>query len=99
MMRYFPPALSALLTAVPAYAQTIPCAPRDEVLRFVIEGQGEVRQAVGAARNGAMMELYAGDSGSWTLLVHLPDGRSCLLAHGESFQAMHGLLPALGLPA
>jgi len=82
-----------------AAAQTIPCAPRDQVLEFLIESMAETRQAVGTAGRGTLMEVYAGDSGSWSIVLHLPDGRSCLLANGTGFEAMHGLLPALGRPA
>ncbi|PTW99862.1 hypothetical protein [Pararhodobacter aggregans] len=93
--------LSAAFALLPAAlsAQTLPCAPRERVLAFVIDQRGETRLATGDAARGASVELYASDSGSWTLLLNLPDGRACLLANGENFTATGGLQPARGNPA
>ncbi len=92
--------LAALLLApAAAPAQTLPCAARERVLSFVIDQRHETRLATGDAAQGATIELYAGDSGTWTLLLHLPDGRTCLVANGENFTATGGLQPARGAPA
>ncbi|WP_323034070.1 hypothetical protein [Paracoccus sp. (in: a-proteobacteria)] len=93
--------LTAALALLPAAlsAQTLPCAPRERVLAFVIDERGETRLATGEAARGASVELYASDSGSWTLLLNLPDGRACLLANGENSTATGGLQPARGNPA
>lgn len=90
---------AAFLLPVQALAQTLPCAPREQVLRLVIDQRGETRLATGEAARGATIELFAGEGGRWTLLLNLPDGRSCLLANGEAFQATGGLQPARGNPA
>ena len=66
---------------------------------FLIDQRGEVRLATGEAAQGASIELFASESGTWTLLLNLPDGRSCLLANGEGFRATEGLQPARGNPA
>ena len=92
-------AAAIAVTALSAEAQQLPCANRERVLAFVIDQRGETRLATGDAMRGATIELYAADSGSWTLLLNLPDGRSCLLANGENFAATEGLQPARGNPA
>lgn len=92
-------ALALLLFPAAASAQTLPCAPRERVLAFVIDQRGEVRLATGQAAQGASVELFAAPSGSWTLILNLPDGRSCLLANGQGFEATGGLQPARGAPA
>jgi len=84
---------------VGAPAQTLPCGARDRVLSLVLDQLGERRLATGAAQRGARVDLFAGEGGSWTLILHLPDGRACLLAHGSEFEATRGLPPALGNPA
>ena len=95
-------ALAALILAAvqtaPALGQTVPCAPREQVLQHVIDRLGQRRQAAGDLSQGARMELFSAESGAWTLIVHLPDGRACLLAHGDAFSAMGGLQPARGRP-
>lgn len=93
--------LAALALPIPQalVAQSIPCAARERVLEALIDRMGETRRAMGTAGRGAQMELYAGPDGSWTVILHLPDGRACLLANGTDFEATGGLQPARGLPA
>lgn len=90
---------AALLLATPTTAQTLPCAPRERVLHFVIDQRGEVRLATGQVQNDATIDLFAADSGTWSLVLNLPDGRSCLLANGQGFEATQGLQPVRGNPA
>ena len=92
------PALIAFTLATQAAAQTVPCAPRERVLSFVIDTRGEQRLATGAVHNGASIDLFAAESGSWSLVLNLPDGRACLLANGDRFEATRGLQPARGNP-
>lgn len=94
-------ALTAFVACLPlsAPAQTLPCAARERVLGFVIDQHGQARLATGQAANGASIELFANADGAWTLLLNLPDGRSCLMANGQGFQANQGLQPARGNPA
>lgn len=71
------------------------CAPRHEVVKRLTETYGETRQGMGIARQGAVMEVYASkQSGSWTITVTLPDGMTCLVALGQTYQAMAEALPA-----
>jgi|GEM_PF-400091 len=71
--------------AYAAQAQTNSCGDRDKLITSLSEKYGETRQSMGLARNNSLMELYASDeTGTWTILVTLPDGRSCLIAAGNS---------------
>lgn len=95
-------ALAAALAALmpfAATAQELPCAPREQVLSAVIDRIGAERLALGRAAEGATIELYATQGGNWTLLLNLPDGRSCLLGAGDGFEATQGLQPPRGAPA
>jgi hypothetical protein len=55
-----------------APAQTLPCFSRERLLAHIIDERGETRMARGDAARGASVELYAGERGNWSLLVHLP---------------------------
>ncbi len=35
-----------------------------------------------------MIEVFASDDGTWTLLVSMPGGDSCIIAHGDTWQQM-----------
>jgi len=98
--RLVPLALAALMAAPPpAAAQAIPCAPRERVYEFLIDRMGETRRATGTAGQGARMEVFAAEGGSWSVVLHLPDGRACILANGQDFEGTGGLQPARGIPA
>ncbi|MDO9641332.1 MAG: hypothetical protein Q7J44_22630 [Pseudotabrizicola sp.] len=73
------------------------CGTRDLVLGQLTEKYGETLRGIGVANNNSVMEVYASpSSGSWTITVTLPDGRMCLVAAGQGYQATTGDLPAKG---
>lgn len=84
-------ALSALVlaTAAPAFAQAPQaCGPRNIVVEQLGRDYAEVPVNRGVTSEGALLELLASPSGSWTLLISLPNGRSCLAAAGESWEEL-----------
>lgn len=81
-----------VLAAQQVQART--CAPREDVVKRLTETYGETRKVIGIARQGAVMEVYASAaSGSWTITVTLPDGVTCLIASGQSYEDMAEALP------
>ncbi|WP_170789727.1 hypothetical protein [Ruegeria lacuscaerulensis] len=81
-----------VLAAQQVQART--CAPREDLVKRLTETYGETRQVIGIARQGAVMEVYASAaSGSWTITVTLPDGVTCLIASGQSYEDMAEALP------
>jgi hypothetical protein len=67
-----------------AFAQK--CAPR-EVFEDYLKNRYEERQdAIGVTPNGHLMEVFVSEQGTWTLLMSLPNGTSCILAAGEGWQ-------------
>ena len=71
-------------TAPPGLAQQNACAARDSVtdkLRVQFEEQ---QTGLGLQSPTKLVELWtAPDSGSWTILLTLPNGISCVLATGQ----------------
>ena len=80
--------LPLLAAALPAAAQQQPrCAPRAQVLDVIESRYRESRRAIGLTGSQTVMELYASEAtGSWTLVVTLPSGLSCLVASGQGFE-------------
>lgn len=73
------------------------CGTRALVLGQLTEKYGETLHGMGMANNNSVMEVYASpSSGSWTITVSLPDGRMCLVASGQGYQASTTELPAKG---
>lgn len=81
--------LVALSLAIPAWAQTPPaCGPRKTVIEQLGREYSEVPVNRGITSEGALIELLASPSGSWTMLITTPSGRSCLAAAGESWEML-----------
>ena len=76
----------AATSAAPAQGRL--CAKRDDVVKQLASVHGESRQSVGLQKNARVMETFANhETGTWTIIVSLPTGLSCLVAAGEAFQA------------
>ncbi|SFR40781.1 hypothetical protein [Litoreibacter janthinus] len=105
MMNYisaFALGLAALVSAsdgAVAQARNM-CAARDVVLEKLTQQYGETRRSMGLAANNGIVELHAsGATGSWTITVTHPNGLTCLVAAGTSFETVDEELPAsLGAP-
>jgi hypothetical protein len=68
-----------------------PCADRDSVVERLENRFGEARQAMGMHGGNGVLEVYASaDTGTWTILVTSPDGKSCLLASGDLWETETG---------
>ena len=77
------------------------CAERGLVLERLTQKYGETRQSMGLAANNGIVEMHASEeTGSWTITVTHPNGITCMVAAGTSFEAIDEELPAsLGAPA
>lgn len=73
------------------------CAPREVVVDRLSSSYGETRQSIGLGAQGSVVEVYAsGDTGTWTITVTMPNGVTCLVASGQSFETLAEAKPADG---
>jgi hypothetical protein len=80
-----------------ALAQGGNCALRAAVVSRLAEAYGETRQSMGLGANNAVIEVFAsGETGTWTITVTTPNGVTCLIASGQSYEAIAEALPAKG---
>lgn len=78
-------------------AQQPTCAKREMVIERLHNKFGETRQSIGLGRNNSVVEVFAStDTGTWTIVVTMPNGVSCLVASGESFEQLAEDVPPLG---
>jgi len=83
--------LVGLAAAAPAVAQTratMVCGQRDTVVAQLHARFGEQVRAIGLAGQTRIVEVFASETGSWTITVTSPDGITCLMAAGEHFEAL-----------
>lgn len=75
------------LVAVPALAQQrLACGDRSAMLNELKDKYQESPAGAGVTDNGAVVELTTSAGGSWTLLLSMPDGKSCLIGTGEGWE-------------
>lgn len=93
-------ALTGICIALPlhaALAQQRNCAPRDRVVDRLSAQYGETRQSIGLGSNNAVVETFAStETGTWTITVTTPNGLTCLVASGKSFETVQETAPAKG---
>lgn len=68
---------------------TANCAKHEQVVERLASKYGESRQSIGLAKNNSVMEVFASpESGTWTIVITLPGGMTCLVAAGEAFETV-----------
>ena len=66
-----------------------PCSERDDVLELLARKYKEVPFAAGMTSTGGLLEVLTDyKSGTWTIIVTMPQGMSCLVAAGEGWRAI-----------
>lgn len=91
-----PLACIALVAGLVAAAPTIAtantrsnCAEREEVVAKLQSSYGETRQSIGLGANNALVEVFASaETGTWTITVTTPGGKTCLVASGQAFEKL-----------
>ena len=75
---------------LPAFAQQARpvCSDRTKFLNALSSIHSESPVAMGLVTNGSVVEVLASKTGSWTILVTWSDGRSCVVAVGEGWEAL-----------
>ena len=87
--------LVGLVSGVPssAVAQTA-CAEHAEIVKQLGKHHAETPVALGLAANGGVVEVFPTRDGStWTMVITMPNGVSCMMASGESWEAFPAKLP------
>ncbi|GIT91294.1 hypothetical protein JANAI62_17500 [Jannaschia pagri] len=78
---------AALVLTLPAQAQAANCGPRGIVVERLSSDFGETRRGIGLAPQNRVVEVFASDdNGTWTVTVTRPDGVTCLVASGQSWE-------------
>ena len=89
-------AIAALATASienSAHAQVLQCGLRGDIIDNLGRKFHETRRGIGLVSSQRLMELYASQEGSWTIVFTSPNGMSCIGAAGRHW---HMLPPSAG---
>lgn len=70
-----------------AEARTV-CKQRSEIVKILSKKFKETQQSFGLQSDRRVLELYASPNGSWTAILTLPSGQSCVVASGEAWTTL-----------
>lgn len=73
-----------LASAAQVQAQTV-CAAREAVVSALATRFGETVSATGVDRNGNLLEVFSSAGGSWTIVLTIPGGPTCLVSSGDGW--------------
>ncbi|MDJ0951628.1 MAG: hypothetical protein QNJ94_22185 [Alphaproteobacteria bacterium] len=79
--------LIAVLVAAPAMASGV-CADRARLAQQLERKYKETPRAIGLSSEGRVVEVFASESGSWTMIVTYPNGISCAIDSGEAWERL-----------
>jgi len=68
-----------------AEAQRTICKERAELVEILARKFNETQRSFGLQGDSRVLELYASPDGSWTALLTLPSGKSCVVASGKAW--------------
>lgn len=91
MLRLFAVAAFGLMVILgnPAAAQQPACTKRADVISHLGKKYKEVPSSIGLANNGGVIEVLSSKKGStWTIIITMPNGTSCMIAAGENWQSV-----------
>ena len=79
--------LCSLAIISTADAQQPLCSTRADITMQLSEKYAEVPVALGVANNGGVMEVLSSPDGTtWTIILTMPDGMSCMIAAGDDWR-------------
>jgi hypothetical protein len=67
-------------------AQTV-CGSRADFVKKLQKGYAEKPVSVGLASNGSMIEVFASENGTFSIVITQPSGNTCLVAAGDNWQS------------
>jgi len=80
-------AAAAVVLAGAAAASPAYCGPRKAVLTRLADSLHERPSSVALASDGQLLEVLKDDTDlAWAILITTPQGLSCVIAEGESWQ-------------
>lgn len=83
------PALAVALLAAGSFAarsEPIFCGSRSTVLERLERDYEERRHSIAVTADGRLLEVLISPSGTWSIIISVPGGSTCLVASGEGWR-------------
>ncbi len=66
-------------------AQNRKCGKRASLIKVLIDKYKETPRALGLSSAKMAMEIYASEKGTWTVMMTMANGTTCIMAAGHSW--------------
>ncbi|MEQ9607573.1 MAG: hypothetical protein RLN99_07890, partial [Kiloniellaceae bacterium] len=77
---------AAAIGAQPAAAQAASqCGAREAVLDRLSSKYDEEPVSIGVTATGSLLEVLASPEGTWTIIITIPNGPTCLVSSGDGW--------------
>lgn len=64
------------------------CGPRKDIVKMIYGKYHEAIRGAGTINDKAVAEFFISEAGTWTLLVTVPDGTTCIVAAGDGWDEL-----------
>ena len=97
VMRLFTSAILGVLLigssfiSTAAAAQPV-CGSHGAISENLNKGYAEAPVSMGVTTSGSVIEVFASETGTWTLVITQPNGLSCLIAAGQDWESLPTLV-------
>ncbi len=78
----------AAIVASSPVANAAQCGKSDKVIAFLGKKYKEQIKGMGLVGTKGYMQLFVAETGTWTVLLTTPEGVSCIVAAGDSFETI-----------
>ena len=80
-------ALAVPVFSAPSEASPARCGDRAKLIKTLKDRYKEVPVALGLSQKSTeAFEIYASEEGTWTVIMTMSNGKSCVMAAGHSWQ-------------
>ena len=80
-------ALFVIAASFPATAQQPRCTKRPDIVNHLATKFAEAPIAIGLSASGGIIELLSSEKGgSWTIIITMPSGNTCVIAAGKNWE-------------
>jgi hypothetical protein len=64
------------------------CGPRNQLVKLLSDRYKEDPVGIGLAQPGQVLEIFASQTGTWSMVMTMPDGQACLIAAGDNWEML-----------
>jgi len=73
-------------TATSTVANAAACGMRKDLVGYLTKRYKEHPRAIGLVSKNSVLEIMVSKKGTWSILVTMTDGRTCIVAAGQNWE-------------